>query len=231
MIIISEWNGFVKQNLYKKLYITFCLYFILSFSTEISVMEKTFSHLRNSTWCKRCWTKRQKLSLSVRENSSQPRRNPVNIQMLTDTLHKQIYGSGSKSQICSENLKIIQSHLEKHGLANKTTSALSDIDLKLPKLLGENIEDHFFAIAQDQIRDYLVLIEDLIKAPLPTLPSTWQFKKGWTKYFQDGTFDIVPFPDERSLVFDIESLMGEGHYPTMATAVSSKHWYFFPFFF
>ncbi|KAK3790338.1 hypothetical protein RRG08_062571 [Elysia crispata] len=145
--------------------------------------------------------------------------------MLTDTLHKQIYGSGSKSQICSENLKIIQSHLEKHGLANKTTSALSDIDLKLPKLLGENIEDHFFAIAQDQIRDYLVLIEDLIKAPLPTLPSTWQFKKGWTKYFQDGTFDIVPFPDERSLVFDIESLMGEGHYPTMATAVSSKHWY------
>ena len=185
---------------------------------------KILSQLKTSTWCKRCWMKRQIPHFAFRRNSSQPRRNPVNIQMLSETLHKQVYRTGSKPQISSENLNHIQDHLEKHGLSEKTTELLSDIDLKLPKLQGEDIEDHFFTIANNQIRDYLILIEDLVQSAIPKFPTTWQFQKGWTKYFEDGSFESVPFPEDKGLVFDIETLVGEGHYPTMATAVSSKHW-------
>ncbi|GFR97393.1 DNA polymerase subunit gamma-1 [Elysia marginata] len=184
-------------------------------------MHKTLSHIRNSSWCKRCWLKRQ----TVRGKSSQPRTNSVNIQMLSDTLHRQVFNSESKSQVDTENLEIIQAHLEKHGLSDKVMPHIPDIDLKLPKLLGETIQDHFYAIAKDQIKNYVTLIDDIVQSPLPSLPTKWHFQKGWTKYNEDGSFSSVAFPEEKGLVFDVEVLLCEGHYPTMATAVSSKHWY------
>lgn len=162
---------------------------------------------------------------SVRGKSCQPRKNTANIQMLSDTLHKQIFNCESKLDASTENIKLIQTHLQKHGLNDKTTQLLPDIDLKLPKLHGQTIEDHFIAIANDQIREYVLLIEDLVQPSLPQIPKEWQFQRGWTMYSEDGSFTSVDFPEERGLVFDVETLMGEGHYPTIATAVSSKHWY------
>ena len=54
----------------------------------------------------------------------------------------------------------------------------------------------------------------------------WRYAAGWTKYDNEtGAAIPVDFPEEDALVFDIEVLVREGHFPTMATALSHKHWY------
>ena len=54
----------------------------------------------------------------------------------------------------------------------------------------------------------------------------WRYAAGWTKYDNEtGAAIPVDFPEEDGLVFDIEVLVREGHFPTMATALSHKHWY------
>ena len=44
------------------------------------------------------------------------------------------------------------------------------------------------------------------------------------RYDRDGEIASVPYPDDSALVFDIELLVPQGPYPTMATAVSSNAW-------
>ncbi|XP_071040732.1 DNA polymerase subunit gamma-1 isoform X2 [Parasteatoda tepidariorum] len=45
------------------------------------------------------------------------------------------------------------------------------------------------------------------------------------QYSETGEAKSVDFPEESALVFDVEVCMQEGNYPTLATAVSHKHWY------
>lgn len=45
-----------------------------------------------------------------------PRHNPINIQMLSYDLHKQIFGKAPYSNIDSDILKDVMLHLSKHGL-------------------------------------------------------------------------------------------------------------------
>lgn len=45
-----------------------------------------------------------------------PRYNPINIQMLSYDLHKQIFGNSPDSNIDSDTLKDVMLHLSKHGL-------------------------------------------------------------------------------------------------------------------
>lgn len=40
----------------------------------------------------------------------------------------------------------------------------------------------------------------------------------------NNTFEIVDFPKDEVLVFDVEVLMSDGHVPTMAVALSDKAW-------
>lgn len=186
----------------------------LMLTTKKVQHTKIFCH-RNWQWLPVCF---QRLI------SSQPRFNSVNIQMLSESLHQQIFKNATESKLNEEALKVIQKHLHKHGLSDKTTTSIPDVDLKLPPLHGNNINEHFIHIANKQIADYKLLIDEIISKPLPKMPDLWQKASGWTKYCDDGSFESVPFPDDRGLVFDIECLMSEGNYPTMATAVSARHW-------
>lgn len=144
--------------------------------------------------------------------------------MLTESLHKQVFKNASESKLNEESLKAVQAHLRKHELTGKATSILPDVDLKLPPLYGTTIDEHFIHIANKQLADYRLLIDELVSSPLPQMPETWQKAPGWTKYLENGKCEIVPFPDDKGLIFDIECLLSEGNYPTVATAVSSKHW-------
>lgn len=106
-----------------------------------------------------------------------------------------------------------------------STDTLPDVDLQLPLLRGSNLEEHFYEIGREQSKEYLDLIQFLLKANIPKLPIEWSSQSGWTKYDSNGEAHAVPYPEEHILVFDVEVCMSEGSAPTLACAVSSKHWY------
>ncbi|KAL0089800.1 DNA polymerase family A-domain-containing protein [Phycomyces blakesleeanus] len=58
----------------------------------------------------------------------------------------------------------------------------------------------------------------------PPKPTKWSRTSGWTRY-SNGNATQVPWPTEDKLVFDVEVLMSEGHYPTLAVAASAEAWY------
>lgn len=52
--------------------------------------------------------------------------------------------------------KILE-HLKKHDLLGKKGSILADVDIMMPPLFGENIDEHFRHLAEDQVIYYLIL--------------------------------------------------------------------------
>ena len=75
------------------------------------------------------------------------RKNVLNIQMLTENLYTQIFKQQTSKlpEIRENDTKKIKKHLEKFDLWNKQTTALPDVDLKLPEIEGINI-DCIFAV-------------------------------------------------------------------------------------
>ncbi|TSK45829.1 DNA polymerase subunit gamma-1 [Bagarius yarrelli] len=173
-------------------------------------------------WKRRCSTAGEP---KVQERLSQTRMNPLNIQMLSRNLHEQIFRCSSVEY---SNHDIEQSirHLENHKLWGKEASLLNDVELKLPNMYGENIDEHFCTLAQKQSLPYLEAARHLQLAQLPEMPSQWAWEVGWVKYIgQGGEHTKVAFPDENALVFDVEVCMADGHCPTLAVAVSPNAWY------
>ncbi|XP_067132556.1 DNA polymerase subunit gamma-1 isoform X1 [Centruroides vittatus] len=156
------------------------------------------------------------------EDKKNPRFNPLNIQMLSPSLHSQIFKNSS--QIKQESIKKSIDHLKHHHLWGKETSVLPDIELKLPKLFGNNIDEHFQYLGNRFSSEYRKLLEILIHTELPEKPQKWEFIKGWVRY-SNGKVESVDYPLESALVFDVEICLKDAPYPTLATAVSNKAWY------
>jgi DNA polymerase gamma 1 len=176
----------------------------------------------------------------------QQRFNALNIQMLSDTLHKQVFPNQAETHrqetdetqtsdsdslpdsaaapVADKNFEIIMRHLKRFGLLKGNTQTIADVDLDLPKLYGQTLDEHFRHIATEQIQDYKSLADAIAKSMPSPLPKQWVRKKGWTKYNKDGSTESVPYPDADAVIFDIECLMREGHFPTMATALSTSNW-------
>uniref|UniRef100_A0A1B6JZM3 DNA polymerase subunit gamma-1 n=1 Tax=Homalodisca liturata TaxID=320908 RepID=A0A1B6JZM3_9HEMI len=152
-----------------------------------------------------------------------PRFNDFNIQMISEAMCDHLFGNKIKSNFCNlQDLNKVKMELKKHGLMSNVKE-VPDIDLNLPKLEGETIEDHFYNIGENQCASYRELIMNLL-VELPVLPKVWEMKEGWTKYTNEGSCS-VEFPEEDALVFDVEVCCSEGQMPTLATAVSNKAWY------
>ncbi|XP_047451679.1 DNA polymerase subunit gamma-1 [Mugil cephalus] len=158
------------------------------------------------------------------EDSTETRLNPLNIQMLSRNLHEQIF-RGQEPEYREEDVERSMRHLQKHELWGKETSLLPDVELKLPKMYGKNIDEHFRILAQKQSLPYLEAATKLQRAELPRMPQEWSWEVGWTRYGPDGETQKVDFPEESALVFDVEVCMTEGQCPTMAVAVSPTNWY------
>ena len=161
-------------------------------------------------------------------NASANRRMSVlNIQMLSKALHKQIFGT--EPQISEDAAKQSRDHLKEHGLWGKSGSILSDVDVQLPPLMGNDIDEHFRTIAEIQSRPYLELAEMLAECNLPPMPRKWKFEAGWTKYEGENPSKLVATkvdcPDDDALVLDVEVCVPESQRPILATAVSGKCWY------
>ncbi|XP_061773525.1 DNA polymerase subunit gamma-1 [Nerophis ophidion] len=158
------------------------------------------------------------------EEATETRWNPLNIQMLSRTLHEQIF-RGLQPEYREEAVDRSVRHLQKHQLWGKETSLLPDVELKLSKMYGRNIDEHFRTLAQKQTLPYLEAATQLQQAELPPMPQEWTWQVGWTRYGPKGESHRVDFPDETALVFDVEVCMTEGQCPTLAVALSPTHWY------
>ena len=167
--------------------------------------------------------------------------------MLSEALYKQIFkgeaivASGkNNSSVSSEDstttaqddtntemedkFEAVETHLSDHNLWGRETTTLEDLDFELPKLLGKNIDEHFRQLATKQTEDYVILADRLKNSKIPNKPTEWKYCAGWTKYGPEGETTKVDFPEEDVCVFDVEVLVQEGNYPTMATALSDKYW-------
>ncbi|XP_049287560.1 DNA polymerase subunit gamma-1, mitochondrial [Anopheles funestus] len=160
-----------------------------------------------------------------------PRMNEMNIQMLSQSLYRQIFGSNAQKSISERVVdpvvvKSLQDDLLRHGIDASKPVLLPDVELKLPTLMGANIEEHFYAIAEEQSAPYRSAVEQL---PLetPTLPSVWSRIPGWTRYDAvTGKPTSIPFPNDVALVFDVEVCVQAGPLPIMATATGTEGcWY------
>ncbi|XP_069767303.1 DNA polymerase subunit gamma-1 isoform X2 [Narcine bancroftii] len=152
------------------------------------------------------------------------RMNPLNIQMLSNGLHKQIFGD-VQAEASDEAIQKSIEHLKYHNLWDKETHILPDVELQLPRLYGSNIDEHFRTLAQKQSFPYLEAANELVRYDLPEMPMEWTWAIGWTKYCLNGEKKSVDFPDDKALVFDVEVCSSEGLCPTLAVAVSPNAWY------
>lgn len=118
-----------------------------------------------------------------------------------------------------------RANLESFGLKPGSTAVQPDVDIRLPPLKGANLEEHFYGIGREQTKDYSDLIKELLISNIPVRPDVWSSQPGWTKYDSNGTAYVVDYPEENILIFDVEVCMSEGSAPTLACAVSNKHWY------
>ncbi|XP_061227335.1 DNA polymerase subunit gamma-1 [Neopsephotus bourkii] len=154
----------------------------------------------------------------------QRRMNPLNIQMLSRSLHEQIF-RGARVHHSSADIQRSVEHLQRHDLWGKETSTLPDVDLRLPRMYGDNIDEHFRLLAQKQSLPYLEAANELLRCELPPVPERWAWQLGWTRYGPGGQEEAVEFPEERAVVLDVEVCVADGHCPTLAVAVSPHAWY------
>lgn len=157
-------------------------------------------------------------------NCNKERIGPNGIQMLSKFLHEQIFGGADNVQWDPASVEESQQELARHGLSDKKVSLLEDVQLQLPSLYGNNINDHFYQIASQQLEPYMKLINNMLGAQLPPSPSEWSMAEGWTRYEHDE-HSLVPSPPEDCLVLDVEVCVQESNAPTLAVAASPTHWY------
>lgn len=162
-------------------------------------------------------------SPSGEPDKGQRRMNPLNIQMLSRTLHEQIF-RGARVRYSAAEIRRSVEHLQRHDLWGKETSTLPDVNLQLPRMYGDNIDEHFRLLAQKQSLPYLEAADELLRCELPPVPAQWAWQLGWTRYGPDGRAEAVDFPTERAAVLDVEVCVAEGHCPTLAVAVSPHAW-------
>lgn len=160
------------------------------------------------------------------EEAELKRFNPLEIQMLSSSLHDQVF-QGKVETYDAEMVKKCQQHLEVHNLWNKSGTVLPEVDFELPPLLGSNIDEHFRNIAEEQSRPYFEKAQMLANVTLSAIPDEWSYSAGWTKYaYTDEGLVTSPVdvPQEDALIFDVEVCMNEGPFPVIAVAASPTAW-------
>lgn len=154
------------------------------------------------------------------------RRNPVNIQMIDESLHRQIFPDQTSSPLDDLHVNSLRSEFLKHGIDLSHLNKAENVPLQLPKLKGKNIEDHFYQIADEQSRPYKDLLEVITNSQPPSMPKQWCMTLGWTKYDPvTGSAEAIEFPDAGALIFDVEVCMKVGKAPTLAVALGPRNWY------
>ena len=149
------------------------------------------------------------------------------MQLLSRSLHSQIFQNVSFPSPHQTYTQIAREHLDKHQLNPTSSSTHPDIAFTLPPLQADTIDSHFYAIGAKVAEPYLSMSKKLASTTLPPLPERWVIQSGWTKYWtgEDGLHESVESPDEELLVFDVESMPKYHQFAVMACAASPTAWY------
>ncbi|KAH9487178.1 DNA polymerase gamma, mitochondrial [Psilocybe cubensis] len=162
------------------------------------------------------------------------KRNEVGVQLLSPSLHRQVFKNVTFPPPPKEHIRISREHLLAHGLDPTKTAALPETSFNLPPLQGNNISEHFHRIGAHAAQPWLALSQRFAAAQLPPKPDDWHIQSGWTKYYYlpDGSSysEHVPYPihdgvPESQLDFDVETMPKYHPYAVMACAASPNAWY------
>lgn len=168
-----------------------------------------------------------KTHLNQISNTLNLNKNAAGIQQLSDGLHKQLFPKKSLTGPTIALTKAALKYLKDNELLGKPCSENPPINLKLPKLQGDNINHHFLNLGYKSMERYEDFVDSLLNigsTPLPK-PHTWEFKAGWTRYAPNEPPQSVPYPLETELVYDCEVMYKISSFPVMATCLSPNAWY------
>jgi DNA polymerase gamma 1 len=157
------------------------------------------------------------------------RLNEVGYPVLNDDLHQRIFGNSCRPVPVPAKLERVQGLLRKFGISVPVDypDTLYDGDLPFPKLIGNNINDHFEAMAGEFIDEHVKNANAFAECKLPPVPGYDDiiFNPGWTRYVKDGdvwTSESVATPLEKAYVFDTETFVTAGAFPVIGSALSSE---------
>ena len=154
-------------------------------------------------------------------------KNPVNIRMIPIEMRSSLF----KNKTIRHNervTEIARNHLTQHKIPFESNSSSSTLDsiLKLPQLVGRDIDEHFKNISDHMSGKYLKMADDFARNTFKiTVPDTFVKKSGWYRDSSNNEPESVAYPLEETLVMDTETLVTQGHHPIMATAISNKAYY------
>ena len=155
--------------------------------------------------------------------------NEVGYPVLSDDLHNKVFGSLPRPVIQGLPLERSQGLLHKFGITTPVDypENLYDGDLPFPELEGDNIDEHFEAMAGEFIDGHVMEADRFASCSLPKAPGHDDivFMPGWTRYTHDGkvwTTESVPYPIEKAYVFDTETFVTAGAFPVIGSAISTE---------
>lgn len=156
--------------------------------------------------------------------------NPLGYPVVSDEAHRKLFGNVDRPEPAKKQLDRAISHLKKFGVGTPVQfpEGLYDGPLPFPELKGETIQEHFEAIAKEQIGHYKEYADDFAQAPLPPIPTIDDIvlNPGWTRYTfgKDGNWvtETVEYPLESAFTFDTETFVQGGAFPIIGTALSSE---------
>jgi len=181
-------------------------------------------------WATRCLARQiQRNSCALcRIPHSNMSANAFGVNLLPEHLRKRLFGSSLNPKLSKDKEKEALLELLKFGLGpgkSSQSTSLPDVSKYLPDITNNSISSHFHHLAQQQIKPYTDLIEDLLSAPDVPRPKTWTIKPGWTRYDSQGRGTPVARPLEHCMVFDVEVCVKQGPGPVMAIALTKDAWY------
>ena len=158
------------------------------------------------------------------------RKNEIGYPMLSDDLHPRIFGSLQRPAARPNAIERAQGLLSKFNISTPVSHPdnLYDGDLPFPDLIGNDINEHFEAMAGEFIDSHIREGDSFAECTLPAIPGLdeIEFNPGWTRYTQtksgEWKTERVDAPLEKAYVFDTETFVTAGAFPVIGSALSSE---------
>jgi DNA polymerase gamma 1 len=149
--------------------------------------------------------------------------------VLGDDLQRRIFGNQAPPVMSRLGKQKAQNLLKEFKINTPVDypDHLYDGPLPIPELKGENLKEHFEAIANEQIGEYKELGDEFAACELPEIPpvTALKFVPGWTRYTKvrgKWKTESVPYPLEKAFTYDTETYVHGGAFPIIGTALSAK---------
>ena len=155
--------------------------------------------------------------------------NEVGYPILSDDLHQKVFGNLPRPVVPESKIERSRDLLHRFDIPFPVDypDNLYSGDLPFPKMLGNDIQEHFEGMASEFIDEYVVSADHFAECKLPSVPGFDDivFNPGWTRYtLVKGSWvcETVPHPLEKAYVFDTETFVTKGAFPVIGSALSSE---------